>query len=210
MAGDLNRAGFAPSVLAGADGAAKAQQTLLQTAGDLKCEGFSPSVLAGNGGSWKAQQTMLQTAANFSAAGKPLSVLSGNCGSKVASDMFLLTIQSLRDNKLPESLIASNAGRSAKAQCTIVATSLELRSMGFSNDDIAIMLGGNNASFTCQRVLLVAIKCIQSDTKVKRKTIVLLLRGGKYSNAKVLQGSREAVGGGHSGKCVINKTRAIF
>jgi hypothetical protein len=143
--------------------------------------------LAGNGGAAKAQQTLLQTAANFSAAGIPLSVLSDSCGSKVASDMFLLTIQSLRDNKLPESLIASNAGRSAKAQGTIVATSLELRGMGFSNDDIAMMLRGNNASFNCQWVLLVAIKCLQSDTQVKRKTIVLLLRGGKYSNAKVLQ-----------------------
>jgi hypothetical protein len=173
--------------LAGAGGAAKAQQTLLQTAGDLKRAGFSASILAGNGGAAKAQQTLLQTAANFSAAGIPLSVLSGSCGSKVASDMFPLTRQSLRDNKLPESLIASNAGRSAKAQGTIVATSLELRGMGFSNDDIAMMLRGNNASFNCQRVLLVAIKCLQSDTQVKRKTIVLLLRGGTYSNAKVLQ-----------------------
>jgi hypothetical protein len=183
----LEREGFSLSLLAGAGGAAKAQRMLLQTAGDLERAGFSPSVLVGNGGAAKAQKTMLQTARDFSAAGIPLSVLSGSCGSKLASDMFLLTRQSLRDNKLPESLIASNAGRSAKAQGTIVATSLELRGMGFSNDDIAMMLRGNNASFTCQRALLDAIKCIQSETPLKRKSIVLLLRGGKYSNAKVLQ-----------------------
>ncbi len=108
----------------------------------MDCEGYSPSVLAGNGGAWKAQQTLLQTAANFSAAGVPLSVLSGSGGSKVAGDMFLFTRQNLRDNKLHESLIASNAGRSAKAQGTIVATSLQLRGMGFSDADIAMMLRG--------------------------------------------------------------------
>ncbi len=50
-----------------------------------------------------------------------------------------------------------------------------------------MMLRGNNVSFTCQRALLVAINCLQSETPVKRKLIVLISRGGKYSNAKVLQ-----------------------
>jgi hypothetical protein len=49
-AGALDREGYSPSILAGAGGAWKAQQTLLQTAGALDGEGYSPSVLAGNGG----------------------------------------------------------------------------------------------------------------------------------------------------------------
>jgi hypothetical protein len=53
-AGDLERAGFSPSVLAGKGGSWKAQQTLLQTAGDLKRAGFAPSILAGTGGAAKA------------------------------------------------------------------------------------------------------------------------------------------------------------
>ncbi len=119
---------------------------------------------------------------------------SGSGGSKVASDMFLLTRQSLRDHGLPESLIASNAGRAAKAQSTIVATALELRVMGFSDDEIAIMLRGNHASFTCQRTLLVAVvSSLQSNTQVKNKAIVKPLRGGSNSSAKVLQGLGEIV-----------------
>ncbi len=135
----------------------------------------------------------MQTAGNYSAAGVPLSMLSGNGGSKVASEMFLVTRQSLRDYGLPESLIASNAGRAAKAQSTIVATALELRVMGFSDDEIPVLLRGNHASFTCQQKLLVAVGCLQSETQVKNKTIVGLLRGGNNSNAKVLQGLGEIV-----------------
>ncbi len=139
----------------------------MRTAGDLKNAGYSPSVLQGNGGAWKAQQSLLQTADNYSAAGVPLSMLRGNGGSKAASDMFLVTRQSLLDHGLPESLIASNAGRAAKAQSTIIATALELRVMGFSNDEIPILLRGN---FTCQQKLLVAVECLQSETQVKNQT----------------------------------------
>jgi hypothetical protein len=64
-------------------------------------------------------------------------------------------------------LIVGNAGRAAKAQSTIVATALDLRVMGFSDDDIAMLLRGNHASFTCQRTLLVAVECLQSGTQVK-------------------------------------------
>jgi len=192
-AGDLKNAGCSPSVLQGNGGAWKAQQSLVQTADDLKNAGYSPSVLQGNGGAWKAQQSLVQTADNYSAAGVPLSMLRGNGGSKVASDMFLVTRQSLRDHGLPKSLIASNAGRAAKAQSTIIATALKLRVMGFSDDEITILLRGNHASFTCQQKLLVAVECLQSETQVKNKTIVRLLRGCNKSNATVLQGLGEIV-----------------
>jgi hypothetical protein len=60
--------------------------------------------------------------------------------------------------------------------------------MGFSDDDIAMLLRGNHASFTCQRALLVAVNyCLQSNTQVKRRMTVLFLRGGSNSNARVLQ-----------------------
>ncbi len=66
------------------------------------------------------------------------------------------------DNRLPESLIASNAGHAAKAQGTIIAIALELRGMGLllqlSNDDVAMLLRGNRASFPCQQALSVAVK----------------------------------------------------
>jgi hypothetical protein len=65
--------------------------------------------------------------------------------------------------------------------------------MGFSDDEIAIMLRSNHASFTCQRTLLVAVECLQSNTQVKNKTIVKLLRGGSNSSGKVLQGLGEIV-----------------
>jgi hypothetical protein len=45
----------------------------------------------------------------------------------------------------------------------------------------------------CQRTLLVAVECLQSETQVKNKTIVRLLRGGSDSSAKVLQGLGEIV-----------------
>ncbi len=161
-------------------------------------------------------QTMVQTADNYSAAGVPLSMLRGNGGSKVASDMFLLTRQSLRGHGLPESLIASNAaGRAAKAQSTIVATALKLRVMDFSDDEIPILLRGNHASFPCQQKLLVAVGCLQSETQVKNKTIVRLLRGGnnsKFQRKGVTRfggDSHEAVGDGHRGRCFSSKTREI-
>ena len=107
--------------------------------------------------------------------------------------LFLVTRQSLRDHGLPESLIASNAGRAAKAQSTIIATALKLRVIGFSDDEITILLRGNHASFTCQQKLLVAVECLQSETQLKNKTIVRILRGGNNSNATVLQGLGEIV-----------------
>ena len=135
----------------------------------------------------------MQTADNYSAAGVPLSMLRGNGGSKAASDMFLDTRQTLREHGLPISLIASNAGRAARTQRTIIATALKLRVMGFSDDEITILLRGHHASFTCQQKLLVAVECLQSETQLKNKTIVRILRGGNNSNAKVLQGLGEIV-----------------
>jgi hypothetical protein len=60
-AGDLENAGYFPSVMQGNGGAWKAQQSLVQTAGDLENAGYSSSVLQGPGGSWKAQQSLVQT-----------------------------------------------------------------------------------------------------------------------------------------------------
>ncbi len=63
--------------------------------------------------------------------------------------------------------------------------------------------------------LLVAVECLQSETQVKNKTIVKLLRGGSNSSAKVLQGLGEivncykAVGDGYRGRFVGSKTREI-
>jgi hypothetical protein len=56
------RRGFNPSILHGAAGAARAQETLLATAHKLRDAGSNPSILHGAAGAARAQETLLATA----------------------------------------------------------------------------------------------------------------------------------------------------
>ena len=183
----LTRAGFSTDLMLGAGGSAKAQAMLLPTAEGLTRAGFSTDLMMGKGGSAIALQSVVQTATAFVAAGVSLSRMKGAGGSSVARKMYLCTHRSLLDNDLPESLLASDCSHAAKAQGSIVATALELRSMNFSNNDITLLLKDNSGSFSCQQALLVAVRCLRLNTSVKKKTIVKLLRGDKSSSTKTIQ-----------------------
>ncbi len=108
-------------------------------------------------------------------------------GSSASRKMYLCTHRSLLDNNLPESLLASDGSRAAKAQGSIVATALELRSMHFSNNDITLLLKDHSGSFSCQQALLVAVRCLTLNASVKKKTIAKLLRGDRSSSTKTIQ-----------------------
>ena len=112
------------------------------------------------------------------------------------------------------SLLAGHGG-SAKAQGTIVATTLELGRFGFSDDDIAMLLKDKHASFDCQKALLFAVKCFRSDTHIDNRTIVKLLRGDSYSSTERLRSLGEVIvklmkmgikDEQHALSCIIGKT----
>jgi hypothetical protein len=95
--------------------------------------------------------------------------------------------KTLQDHGLPVCLIESRAGGSVKAQGTIVATALELRGFGFSDDDITMLLKNKHASFDCQKALLDTVKCFRSDTHINNPTIVKLFRGDSSSTTETLR-----------------------
>jgi hypothetical protein len=63
--------------------------------------------------------------------------------------------------------------------------------MGFNDVDIAMLLRGNHASFTCQRALLVKFKKIDREAPTRRQQFQ------REGTARLGGDSQEAFGNGH-------------